>query len=147
MSKITHIVVPVDFLKTTDNLVEYATYMAEKLAAVLHFVYVVDMYTGNGMLEIPYVEECRKRLQTAAEEKMTRLIADNIAKFPGCTGEIIVGDPVEKIVEYAREKNGDLIVISSHGAKGLEKILLGSVTKRVLKRAHCPVLITNPFKK
>ena len=77
MSKITHIVVPVDFLKTTDNLVEYATYMAEKLVAILHFVYVIDMYTGDGILEIPYVEECRKRLQTAAEQKMTRLIADH----------------------------------------------------------------------
>ncbi len=147
MSKITHIIVPVDFLQTTDNLVEYAAYMAEKLQAVLHFVYVVDMYTGDGILEVPYVEECRKRLQTAAEGKMTRLIADNIVKFPGCTGEILLGDPVEKIVDYARDKSGDLIVISSHGAKGLEKILLGSVTKRVLKRAHCPVLITNPYRK
>lgn len=147
MVKITQVVVPVDFLKTTDSLVEYATYMADKLAAILHFVHVVDIYTGNGMLEIPYVEECRKKLQTAAEEKMVRLIANHIEQFPGSTGEVILGDPVEKIVEYAREKNADLIVISSHGAKGLEKILLGSVTERVLKRAHCPLLITNPFKK
>lgn len=147
MGKITNIVVPVDFLKTTDSLVEYASYMADKLNAVLHFVHVVDIYTGDGMLEISYVEECRKKLQTVAEEKMTRLIADNITQLPGSTGEVILGDPVEKIVEYAREKNADLIIISSHGAKGLEKILLGSVTERVLKRAHCPLLITNPFKK
>ncbi len=147
MEKIMHIVVPVDFLKTTDQLVDYATYIARKLTATLHFVHVVDIYTGSEMLDLPYVLECRKKLQSAAEKKMTGLLADNIKQFPSSTGEVLLGDPVEKIVEYAKEKDAGLIVISSHGAKGLEKILLGSVTERVLKRAHCPLLITNPFKK
>ena len=146
MKKITHIVVPVDFLETTNKLVNYAAYMANKLPACLHFVHVIDIYTGNGLLDVPYVLECRDRLQTAAGGKMTQLVADNAKRCPDCTGEIITGDPVEKIVEYAREKDADMIIISTHGAKGLEKILLGSVTARVLKRAHCPVLITNPYK-
>jgi nucleotide-binding universal stress UspA family protein len=63
-----------------------------------------------------------------------------------CTGDVIVGDPVEKIVEFAREKDADMLIISTHGAKGLEKILLGSVAERVLKRVHCPVLFMNPYK-
>jgi hypothetical protein len=43
-------------------------------------------------------------------------------------------------------KNADLIIISTHGAKGLEKMLLGSVAEHVLKLAHCPVLVMNPFR-
>jgi nucleotide-binding universal stress UspA family protein len=60
---------------------------------------------------------------------------------------VVTGDPVDRITEIAKEKNSDLIIISTHGAKGLEKILLGSVAERVLKRAHCPVLVMNPFKR
>jgi nucleotide-binding universal stress UspA family protein len=78
---------------------------------------------------------------------MANLLHDTKEQCLGCTGQVINGEPVEKIVEVAEEKDADLIIISTHGAKGLEKILLGSVAERVLKRAHCPVLIMNPFKK
>ena len=77
---------------------------------------------------------------------MSNLLADNIERCPGCTGEVIIGDPVGKIVEIAKMKNGELIIISTHGTKGLVKMLLGSVAEHVLKQAHCPVLVMNPFK-
>ena len=120
--------------------------MAEKLSAVIHFVHVVHVYAGTALLGVPYVQECGDKLVTDAEARMSNLIADNSERCPGCTEEVVIGDPVEKITEFAREKDSDLIIISTHGAKGLEKILLGSVAKRVLKRAHCPVLVMNPFK-
>ena len=56
------------------------------------------------------------------------------------------GDTVYEIVAYAKNQKADLIVIGTHGTRGLEKILLGSVAERVLKRAHCPTLIINPYK-
>ncbi len=141
------IVVPVDFLETTDKLVEYAVYMAGKLSAITHFVHIVHFYAGDAMVGLPYAQECEERLLSNAEERMSNLITDNSEKCPGCTGKVIIGDPVEKITAFAREKDSDLIIISTHGAKGLEKILLGSVTERVLKRTHCPVLIMKPYKK
>ena len=147
------IIVPVDFSSSTESLVEYAVYMAGKLSAVTHFVHVVDLmhfvdyYTGEAMLGVPYVQECEEILLTNGQEKMSNLIKDNSEKCAGCTGEVATGDPVSKIVEIASEKDADLIIISTHGAKGLEKIMLGSVAGRVLKRAHCPVLTMNPFKK
>jgi nucleotide-binding universal stress UspA family protein len=147
MEKVNVIVVPVDFLNTTDKLVEYAVYMAAELSAVLHFVHVVDLYSGDTLLGVPYMQECKEKLLTDAKERMANLLDDKIKKCPKCTGEVVTGDPVDRITEIAREKNSQLIIISTHGAKGLEKILLGSVAERVLKRAHCPVLIMNPFKK
>ena len=146
------IIVPVDFSTSTERLVEYAVYMAGKLSAVIHFIHVVDLmnfvdyYTGEAMLGVPYVHEFEETLLTNAKEKMSILIKDNSEKCAGCTGEVDAGDPVIKIIEIASEKDADLIIISTHGAKGLEKIMLGSVAGRVLKRAHCPVLTMNPFK-
>jgi nucleotide-binding universal stress UspA family protein len=77
---------------------------------------------------------------------MANLITDSKKKCPKCDGEVVYGEPVEQIVEYAERKNADLLIVSTHGAKGLEKILLGSVAEHVLKKAHCPVLIMNPFR-
>lgn len=146
MKEIKRIVVPVDFLKNTDKLVDYAVYMTEKLSAVLHFVHVVDFYTGTAMLDTSYVQVCINKLLSDVETKMSKFLADNSKRCPGSTGEVVTGDPVDKIIEIARQKDSDLIIISTHGAKGIERIMLGSVAERVLKRAHCPVLIMNPFK-
>ena len=147
MKQTTCIVVPVDFLEATDKLVEYAVYMAEKLSAVAHFVHIVHFYAGDALIGLPFAQECEQRLLSNAEERMSNLVTDNRERLPGCTGEVIIGDPVEKIIAFARSKDSDLIIISTHGAKGIEKILLGSVTERVLKRTHCPVLVMKPYKK
>jgi nucleotide-binding universal stress UspA family protein len=147
MKMIEKIVVPVDFAENTDKLVAYACAMAEKFAAAIHFLHVVAAYPGDVMIGAPFAEEYRDRIIFAAEERMRNLVDDCNARGRVCTGLVVGGEPVEKIVELAAAAGADLIVISTHGAKGLEKILLGSVAERVLKRAHCPVLIMNPFKK
>ena len=152
MKETDKIIVPVDFSEATESLVKYAVYMAGKLSAVIHFIHVinfiqfVNFYTGDVMLGAPYVGDCEEYLLTNAKGKISNLIKDNSERCSGCTGEVVTGDPVEKIVGLAREKDANLIIISTHGFKGLEKIMLGSVAGRVLKRAHCPVLIMNPFK-
>jgi len=139
-------VVPVDFSEITGKLVDYAVYMADKLEAKIQFVHAVYFYPGDAMLGVPYAQECESRLLANAEKKMSNLVADYKDRVPGVAGEVIVGEPVDKIIDYAKQKAADLIIISTHGAKGLEKILLGSVAERVVKRAHCPVLFMNPFK-
>lgn len=51
------------------------------------------------------------------------------------------GDPGTQIVEFAKENHASLIVISSHGASGITRLFLGSVAERVVRLAHCPVLV------
>lgn len=141
------LVVPVDFLETTARLVDYAALISEKLSMTVHFIHVVDFYAGDSMLGAPYAQECEERLFSNAEKRMSNLLTDNSERCPGCSGEVVIGDPVDKITDIARKKDASLIILSTHGAKGLEKILLGSVAERVLKRAHCDVLVMKPFKK
>jgi len=58
-------------------------------------------------------------------------------------GRIVVrfGDPGREIAEYAEEVSAGLIVLSSHGRSGLERLLIGSVAERVVRLAHCPVFV------
>ena len=147
MRAIKRIVVPVDFSYHTDKLVDYAVYMAGKLSAVTHFIHVVEFYPGNSMTTLSYTQQHEERLLADVRIRMSKLLEDNSERCKGCTGKVVVGDPVDKIIEFAKAKDSNLIIMSTHGSKGLEKILLGSVAEHVLKGAHCPVLIMNPFKK
>ena len=152
MNEINIIIVPVDFSESTEILAEYAVNMAGKLSASIHFVHVFnfshfsDFYASDVMLGAPYYLECEAELVSGAKRKMGDLVKQNRKVWSECTGQVISGDPVDEILKCAQERCADLIIISTHGFKGLEKILLGSVAGRVVKRAHCPVLTMNPFK-
>ena len=55
--------------------------------------------------------------------------------------EIAFGDAGFRVADYARKISADLIVISSHGRTGIKRLLIGSVAERVIRFAHCPVLV------
>ena len=146
MEQIRNIVVPVDFSGYTPKLVDYAVYLGTSLSAKLHIVHVIDMISGDAMLGMPLSAEYQLRYEKGAREKIDALVDDLEQRSSGTTGHIVSGEPVKEIVKYAELLQADLIVISTHGSKGLESILLGSVARRVVKHAHCPVLVMNPFR-
>ncbi|WAL62391.1 universal stress protein [Thermocoleostomius sinensis] len=64
------------------------------------------------------------------------------AKYQGLHFDVAIGNPSSEIVDYAKQHNIDLIVVSPHGRTGpLGRFLLGSVAERVVRHAHCPVLV------
>ncbi len=69
-------------------------------------------------------------------------------KFAGLDVEttVAVGDVAEEIIKHAEKSGTDMIIIGTHGRKGLEKIMFGSVALGVAKGAYCPVLTVNPYK-
>ena len=143
--EIKKIITPVDFENNTSKLVEFAFYIARQLSAEICFCHVVEPFaTGDMMLGSPSFVTFEKERRANAEERMINLIKDNEARSPSCSGKVLVGDITDEIVAYA--KDADMIIMGTHGAKGLEKILLGSVAERVLKKAGCPCLIMNPYK-
>jgi nucleotide-binding universal stress UspA family protein len=68
-------------------------------------------------------------------------IEDKLTDYQGVQIKISFGDPGRVITDLAEEIGSDLIVIPSHGRTGMERILLGSVAERVVRLAHCPVLV------
>ncbi|EGJ29959.1 universal stress protein UspA family nucleotide-binding protein [Moorena producens 3L] len=61
--------------------------------------------------------------------------------YQGIHINVTIGNPASNIIDYAREQAIDLIVIPSHGYTGLKRFVLGSVAERVVRFAHCPVLV------
>jgi nucleotide-binding universal stress UspA family protein len=64
----------------------------------------------------------------------------------GLTGEIevTIGPPSDAIVKVAEEKGADLVVIGTSGRSGIDRLLLGSVAKAVIRHAPCSVLVARP---
>jgi nucleotide-binding universal stress UspA family protein len=87
------------------------------------------------------VPEQKERVREFVRENFADLI-DKVR----VTEVVEAGVPYNKIVTKAEEEHIDLIVMSTHGRTGLEQIMLGSVTAKVVARASCPVLSIRPPK-
>jgi len=144
MKAINHLIVPVDLEEHTEKLIEYAAYIAEKLDAKLTIVHVVEPFPAIGDMELGMatIEEYTQNRIRHGQKFLEKLAEP----YPNTEKKILQGEIVDEIVNYAKEKETEIIVIGTHGTKGIEKLLLGSVAERVVKYAHCPTLVMNPFK-
>ena len=141
------IVVPVDFTSTTEKVINYALSVAKQLEAHVCFIHVTETFSGYDMLLVhPSFAQITKDMKKKAELRMEHLLEDNKDLPEGCSGKVVSGEIVEEIIKYADEEKADLVVIGTHGVKGLERVLIGSVAERVVKNSPCPVLTFNPFK-
>lgn len=146
MKEIRKIIVPVDFLQHTNQVAEYALYVSQKLGAAIFFTHVVEEAHVYGDFADPSLESYASRIAEHAEARMNRLVDTFKNNVSGCEGKVYRGDITDSIIQCAKEQDGDLIIIGTHGRKGLEKMWLGSVAERVVKKAPCPTLTFNPSK-
>lgn len=87
--------------------------------------------------EAPAAVDWRDMLQDYVAEVVTRAQSRNIT----VTGQVLDGTPYQAIVDLAAKEKANLIVMGSHGRTGLTRLLMGSVTERVIGHAPCPVLV------
>lgn len=95
----------------------------------------VDIATlaPGGTVEQAYHEEAKA---TLAQE-----LAEGQVEGVELVPRVIVGRPAHELVEVAKQEGAVMIVVGSHGRRGFERFLLGSVAERVVRHAECPVLV------
>jgi nucleotide-binding universal stress UspA family protein len=84
--------------------------------------------------------ELRTVLETTARRALDPLLSRAKQARVAASGVVMEGWPPEEIVRLARKRRADLIVIGTHGRRGMKRLLLGSVAERVILLAPCPVL-------
>lgn len=147
MLNIQKIIVPVDLDKHTTQLVEYALSMARQFDAEVILLHAVEfIILGEMALGNPTYDDLNANRREEAITVLDTMVKGSADKCRAVTGKVLMGDVVDEILMCAKDEKCDLIIMGSHGKRGLEKILLGSVAERVLKNAHCPVLIMNPYR-
>lgn len=146
------VITPIDFSDNSRLVAESAAYLAGKFGASLDLVFIVQNFEDYSGFFVPQMSmpNLEQDLIEGAEEKMASFCAeqDDFFKKAGVSivqHHVFMGDVAERIVEFAAEIKGDLIVMGTHGYKGLEKIMFGSVADKVVRSAPCPVMTINPY--
>lgn len=131
------LVVPVDFSADSARAAHVALSLAADPQAV-HLVHVLFPLesASSGILWGEVSDENRRE---AAQRKLAELIGGN--QLGDVRHEVLIGDPGLEIADYAKRIGADLLVIPSHGYHGVKRLILGSVTERVLRHASCSVFV------
>ncbi|WP_424018626.1 universal stress protein [Halorientalis pallida] len=145
-----NILVPTDGSETSRRAVDQAVDIAAKYDATVHVLYVVDVDATSYSLGSEQVDRIRQghlddmpEVKAEADEA-TGYVAE-AAEEHGLTVEehISVGEPARAIRKFVEDNDIDLVVMGSHGRSGLSRVILGSVTEKVLRRTRLPVLVVD----
>ena len=146
--EIRSILLPTDFSECARHAVPVAAQLARLVGArvlCLHVVEPVVPAVGWTPIAEPLpVADVGEQLEDSAARELPRFAG--CEEFEGLDVEDVIarGEAASEIVRVARERDADLIVISSHGRTGLGRILFGSTAESVVRHAQCPVLVVKP---
>jgi nucleotide-binding universal stress UspA family protein len=136
--KISNILVPTDFSACSDQALDYAIELASKLDARIHLLTVIGI-PAYGMPELG-VGVTASRIDSLVSDNQTAL--DKVAHDHklGTPTMVRVGDARDVILQTAEELKADLIVMGTHGRRGISRVLLGSVAEMIVRTSPTPVL-------
>ena len=140
MTDYRNILFAADFIEDDDDIVSLkAQSLARQYGADLSIVHVLEMPTIYGeACEATYLVECQEHLKKEATNRIKKI--GNEMGIPEKQQYLRLGQTKMQILEVAEESGADLIVMGSHGRRGIGLLLLGSTTQAVLNHAKCDVL-------
>jgi nucleotide-binding universal stress UspA family protein len=148
MIEIKRILFPVDFSKNSSRILPYALTVSKKFGAAIYLLHVVEDFSKwTGGLYIPSipVDLYRKEALSAAE-KTLQSIEGQLQGYPHFEKRIVFGDPIQEILKTIETEDIDMVIMGTHGRKGLEHVFFGSVAENIVKKSPAPVLTINPYK-
>jgi nucleotide-binding universal stress UspA family protein len=138
------IMVPIDFSNYSRNALKQAVCLAEEFGASILLLHIMEprahrkTLTGAATNARARGEE---RRMNDREQLLEDLRRNEIRSGLVSDGILQKGKPYESIINMAKARNVDLIIMATHGATGLKHVLIGSTTERVVRHAPCPVLV------
>lgn len=139
-----NILVPWDGSKYSNHAFKIALDIAKKYDSKISVIHCIEggEYRGPWYTDSMYSNAIRKKQTKIAKTEIEKLViqAKN-AKIQMLSDVLIANSTVQQLVSYAKSKKIDLVIMGSHGRKGLNKLILGSVASGVSQQVHCPVLI------
>ena len=145
MPKLQKIICALDLSEHSKTVAEYACMLAKAMNASIVAVYAAPTLTQYTGFHVPpnTIDSFVGEIVSGAEKAMAQFVSEN---FEGVEtkAEVVVGYAAEEILEIAAKEEADLIVMGTHGRKGIDRILFGSVAERVVKNSHLPVLTIRP---
>ncbi|MCC7007432.1 MAG: universal stress protein [Acidobacteria bacterium] len=131
---------PVDFSTASRGALRYAAAVAEHFGSALLVLTVSDPL----LTEVAELQMGAAWLEDNVETELRRFVDETLGGGRAVTPELIAttGKAPQRILDVARDRGVDLVVMSSHGLTGIRKLFFGATTERVLRETDVPVLVT-----
>jgi len=141
MIAIEKLLVPTDFSEYSKFALKYAVALARSFKAKIYVVYVHDPYPQGAAFEGMYYDPALvEQTQNKAREILNGIVEDLRAQKIDATPVFLNGRASLEIISQAQQLAVDLIVIATHGRKGISHLVFGSTAEKVVRMAPCPVL-------
>ena len=148
------ILVPLDGSELSERALPIAQNLAQSSDATIHLIHMVsrehELGAGRGIESVQAAEMQMDMARRLTETKLSsgKVYLENIGSQLQSAGikvetefTVRAGNPAENIIAYAKEHSINLVVMSTHGHGGIRRMLMGSVTDRVVHSCEVPVLV------
>jgi nucleotide-binding universal stress UspA family protein len=132
------ILCPVDFERNSLDALDVARELAQENGATLHLLHVARVPSQDMDVPLPFAVD--PRWERKARTRLERIASEQLDDKVRYQVHVVSGTPDVDVLRLANELQVDLIVMATHGRKGLRHFVLGSVAERVVREASCPVL-------
>lgn len=145
MAQIKTILCALDFSEVSPKVAAYASTLAKACGAKVVALYVAPSLTQyvEFHVQASYIDDFVTGIVSGASDTMDSFVKEYFKDVP-VEGRVVSGYAAEEIVSVAEDIKADMIVLGTHGRKGIDKILFGSVAEKVIKTAKVPVLSMRP---
>ena len=128
-----------DFSDFSNQSVAYGVALAKEFDASLIFCHIIDLSSVAiyGEFQLEPVDQ-QNRLMADARAQLDKLVGDQLVEWEPM---VTVGKPADEISRAVEEKNIDLVITATRGRSGFKRLILGSITERLMRTLTCPLLI------
>lgn len=139
------ILVPIDFSKTSLRALDVAVPLARDHEARLFLLSVIEPSAYAAGMEGVVLAVPDATLAEDAKANLPKIAKRFVPPSVAVTTLVSRGRPFDVITQVAKENGIELIVLTTHGHTGFERVLMGSTAERVVRHAHCPVYVVRSF--
>ena len=148
MIEIKKILFPLDLTENSSKILPYVLSVSEKYNSQIYLLHVVQDLNKWGKLYVPHpsMDKFQEEAIKNAKKAMDKICENQLQSCPNFQKRVVSGDTVDEILKIIESENIDLLIMGTHGRKGLEHVIFGSVAENVVKKSPVPVLSINPYK-
>ena len=146
--KFKKILFPVDLSETSPKIVPFVTSMAEKFDSKVHILFVARAFQYFTSIYVPHpsIDMFENEIFEGAQKSLREFAEEYFKDTDRIKTAVVKGDAAEEILNYIKKEGIDLLIMGTHGRKGLDKVIFGSVAEQVSKTAPVPVMLVNPYR-
>lgn len=147
MIEIKKILFPCDLEESLSKILPYVKSVSEKFESSIYLLHVIKDLPLWGSYNVPYatMNDLQNKALKASEKTMDTICEEQLQNSNNLQRRVTVGDPSDEILSTIESEGIDLVIMGTHGRKGLDHAIFGSVAEKVMKKSPVPVLIINTY--